>query len=95
MDLSCADGIDGLIRKLSGLQHLQDPSMMALEQLPMRIQTVKAGTTIVEEGQIISECCLLIEGYGCRYKLANHGGRQIVSFHVAGDILDIQHLLFD
>jgi CRP-like cAMP-binding protein len=36
---------------------------------------------------------MLVTGYACRHKVAANGGRQIVSFHLAGDILDLQHLL--
>ena len=41
---------------------------------------------------MVSECCVLVSGYACRHKVAKDGGRQIVSFHVAGDVLDVQHL---
>jgi CRP-like cAMP-binding protein len=85
----------GPIRKLSSLQALSDGSVSALLNLPWRPRRVMRGTVIVSDGQLITECCLLLKGYACRSKMADDGGRQIVSFHLAGDILDIQHLLFE
>lgn len=43
----------------------------------------------------MTECCLLTSGYAFRHKIAANGNRQIVSFHMAGDILDLQHLLLN
>lgn len=84
-----------LVRKLNGLNGLSPADISAIEALPIRKRYLKAGTVIVAEDQLVSECCLLLTGYACRNKLAKDGRRQIISFHVAGDILDIQHLFFE
>jgi CRP-like cAMP-binding protein len=47
---------------------------------------------LVREGSQPKNCCLLVTGFACRYKVSAGGGRQIVSFHKAGDIIDLQHL---
>jgi CRP-like cAMP-binding protein len=85
----------GLIRKLRNLNDLSADEVAALQALPLRQMTLRGGTMIVAEGQLVSECCVLVSGFACRHKVARDGKRQIVSFHVAGDILDIQHLLFE
>jgi CRP-like cAMP-binding protein len=82
-----------LIRKLDRLSPLDDHDKQALAGLPQSLQTVRAGHHLVREGSAPLDCCLLVEGVACRYKLEASGGRQIVSFHVRGDILDLQHLL--
>jgi len=84
-----------LVRKLSGLNELSPEDISAIQTLPIRKRRLKAGTFIVAEDQLVSECCLLLTGFACRNKLAKDGRRQIVSFHLAGDILDIQHLFFE
>jgi CRP-like cAMP-binding protein len=85
-----------LIRKLRLLAPMIDEEdERMLLALPHRLWRVRARNYIVREGTIPDECCLLIEGYAARSKLAVDGGRQIVSFHVAGDILDIQHLFLE
>jgi CRP-like cAMP-binding protein len=86
---------DPLIRKLSSGNVLSTRAIEAIRQLPVKIKTVTSRTKVVDEGQNITDCYLLVDGYACRYKFTATGGRQIVSFHMAGDILDIQHVLFD
>jgi len=47
---------------------------------------------LVREGNRPECCSMLLEGYVCRHKVTADGGRQIVSFHIPGDLLDVQHL---
>jgi CRP-like cAMP-binding protein len=82
-----------LIQKLDRLSSLSDLDKEALAGLPYTMQRVGAGHHLVREGSTPTDCCLLVEGFACRYKLEAAGGRQIVSFHIRGDILDLQHLL--
>jgi CRP-like cAMP-binding protein len=42
-----------------------------------------------------SECCLIVDGFACRYKLLQDGKRQIMSYHISGDIPDLQSLHLD
>lgn len=85
----------GLIRKLGRLATLDSDERQILSALPYRLETVPAGTLLVSEGSVITQCCVLVEGYACRHKTSAEGKRQIVSFHIAGDILDIQHLMLE
>jgi CRP-like cAMP-binding protein len=57
------------------------------------MKTAPPNHNLVREGDTTTDCCVLLSGYACRYKTTSSGGRQIVSFHVPGDILDLQHLL--
>lgn len=86
---------DILLRKLRLLNDLSDADAQAIRSLPIRLQKLQARSVIIRDGETISNCCLLIEGVACRHKLARSGGRQIVSFHNPGDLLDLQHLQFD
>ena len=49
----------------------------------------------MREGDRPSECCLIVAGFACRYKITAEGKRQILSFHIAGDIPDLQSLHID
>jgi CRP-like cAMP-binding protein len=82
-----------LIRKLERLAKLNDDDRNAISTLPFNIAEAAAGTHLVREGDRPTDCCLLLKGYACRYKLTSQGGRQIVSFHIPGDMLDLQHLM--
>jgi CRP-like cAMP-binding protein len=64
----------------------------ALLRLPLTIRDVAADQDIVREGDRPLQCCLILEGLQCRYKMLRDGERQIMSFHVPGDIPDLQSL---
>jgi CRP-like cAMP-binding protein len=49
----------------------------------------------VRAGDTPSESCLIVAGFACRYILTAEGKRQILSFHIAGDIPDLQSLHID
>lgn len=87
------DVLGPLTRKLTGLAELTPADAALLSSLPFTVKEVGAGHYLVREGAPTTECCALVTGYACRHKVAANGGRQIVSFHLAGDILDLQHLL--
>jgi CRP-like cAMP-binding protein len=82
-----------LFRKLARLGLLDQEDVAAIEMLPWRDETARAGTHLIREGARVAECCLLVSGHACRSKLTRDGSRQIVSFHMPGDLLDLQHLL--
>jgi CRP-like cAMP-binding protein len=81
-----------LIRKLHSLSPLAEDDKQRILDLPLSVREVGPDQDIVREGDSPSECCLLIEGFTCRYKLTEEGKRQIFSFHTPGDIPDLQTL---
>jgi CRP-like cAMP-binding protein len=83
---------DILIRKLRSINPLSEEEKQRIAELPLSIQEIGPDQDIVREGDRPSECCLLIDGFTCRYKLTEEGKRQIFSFHTPGDIPDLQSL---
>ena len=81
-----------LIRKLESIATLSGEERQAVQSLPVRVRTLDARQDLVRDGDKPSHCCLILEGWVCRYKLLTHGRRQILSFHVPGDIPDLQTL---
>ncbi len=81
-----------LIRKLESIASLAPEEKAALLRLPLRLKTLAADQDIVSEGDTPSECCLIVEGFVCRYNVTAQGKRQILSFHISGDIPDLQSL---
>jgi hypothetical protein len=81
-----------LIRKLESIAILSDEERRAIESLPVRINVLNARQDIVRDGDKPSHCCLVLDGWTCRYKLLSQGKRQIFSFPVPGDIPDLQSL---
>lgn len=81
-----------LIRKLAQLAPLEEADRAAIATLPYAIRAVPPGHYLVREGGSSENCCLLVSGYACRHKMTYDGNRQIVSFHVRGDLVDLCHL---
>ncbi len=84
--------LSSLHRKLSALAQIDDVDRREILDLPFSVQNVTHGHPLVREGNPAQNCCLLLTGYACRFKVTQSGGRQIVSFHIPGDIIDLQHL---
>jgi CRP-like cAMP-binding protein len=89
-----ADVFGSVIRKLDRLSPLDEADRVAVAGLPFTITRGRSSHYIVRERDRVSNCAILLSGYACRHKTTSDGGRQIVSFHLPGDILDLQHLLF-
>jgi len=83
---------DVLIRKLSSISRLTEDEKQRLRNLSLLIRQFGPDQDIVREGDRPSECCLVIVGFTCRFKVTEEGKRQIFSFHTPGDIPDLQSL---
>ena len=81
-----------LARRLRVDSHLAEDEADALRSLPLEVKTLPADTYLVLEGDRPNHSCLIIKGFACRSKVANNGKRQILSFHIPGDISDLQSL---
>jgi len=81
------------IRKLGRLVHLDETDRQAINALPARIEIHPAHSVLVADRARTTHSTLLIDGFACRYKDTGNGGRQILSFHLAGDFVDLSHML--
>ncbi|WP_292511218.1 Crp/Fnr family transcriptional regulator [Methylobacterium sp.] len=84
--------MDALIRKLGSIATFSAEERQAIERLPVNVRMLHPRQDIVRDGSKPSQCCLLLSGWACRYKLLRDGRRQILSFHIPGDIPDLQSL---
>ncbi|TNC05227.1 Crp/Fnr family transcriptional regulator [Methylobacterium terricola] len=92
MALAPNHSTDMLIRKLDSIARLSDDERQAIERLPITVRPLVSGQDIVHEHDRSLQCCLLLDGWACRYQLLSEGKRQIFSFHIPGDIPDLQSL---
>lgn len=83
------------LAKLRRLATLDPDDMTALLSLPQRTSQISGRSCLMREGAPAEECCILVKGFASRSKLAKNGGRQIVSFHVAGDLLGFDSLFLE
>jgi CRP-like cAMP-binding protein len=81
-----------MIRKLESIFPLSDEERQALDGLPVQVTLYKPDRDIVRIGDRPSQCCLILEGFTCVYKITAEGKRQIAALHVPGDIPDLQSL---
>src|SRR3954452_17396292 len=81
-----------LIRKLESIAPVSKDEREAIAALPIIVRDLKADADIVRDPDRPSQCCAILEGFACRYKLLPGGRRQIMSFHIPGDIPDLQSL---
>jgi CRP-like cAMP-binding protein len=83
---------DLLMRKLESIGTLSAEQREALRRLEASVVSVGAHEDIVREGDRPSSVNLLLHGLLCRYKIVADGKRQIMSFHIPGDIPDLPAL---
>ncbi|MEA2840507.1 MAG: hypothetical protein QOF41_1837 [Methylobacteriaceae bacterium] len=85
--------LNRLVRRLEvDSSPLSQAEKDALLRLPVTIREIDADQDILREGDRPSQCYVILEGFQCRYKMLRDGERQIMSFHIAGDIPDLQSL---
>jgi CRP-like cAMP-binding protein len=81
------------LAKLERRSPLSEESREALLGLPSRLRPLEAYRDIIREGDRPAHCCLVVNGLVSRYKTLRNGSRQILSFHFAGDMVDLQGAL--
>ncbi len=79
-----------MVRKLESRARLDDEDRRALLDLRFVDRTYEPASYLSREGVIATHSALLLEGFAFRQKLGVDGGRQIVSFHVPGDFVDLE-----
>lgn len=85
--------IELYLRKVEARHPMPDGARQAIFALRHSRQTYHTYRDIVREGDRPVRCCLLESGFVSRYKTLPGGGRQINSFHIPGDMIDLQSSL--
>jgi len=75
--------------RLRAIAALGPADAARIANLPIRLQNLSSGHDIAREGDHVDQCCMLADGYLMRHKIDAEGKRQIVSWHVPGDIPDL------
>ncbi|MEZ2410643.1 Crp/Fnr family transcriptional regulator [Bosea sp. RCC_152_1] len=84
-----------LLRKLELRAPLEERDRKAVLALPSRIQTIEPNIYLVREGDRPDHSCVLLRGFALRHKATEAGERQIISFHLDGDFLDLEGSLLN
>lgn len=84
---------DPLFRRWCRRIELSSQDKEALIALPWAHRSFSRDSYLVREGEPTTTCSLLVRGFAFRQKLVEDGARQIISFHIPGEFLDVQNLL--
>jgi CRP-like cAMP-binding protein len=82
-----------MVRKLNLWKELAETDRQAVLALPFTTRRLEPGQYLVWDGDKPQYACLLLSGFAFRHKHAGNGGRQILSIHMKGDIVDLQNSL--
>jgi len=82
-----------MVQKLGLWTELSPSDCDEIFALPHQRRQIDAGQYLVWDGDRPQNCCLLLSGFAYRHKHAGNGGRQIVSIHMKGDLVDLQNSL--
>lgn len=81
-----------LVRRLNSIFDLTNEEAQLLASLPMTVKTLGPDQDIARQSESPTQSCLVLEGMVATYKITGAGRRQIMSFHVPGDIPDLHSL---
>lgn len=88
-----ADCLSGPLAKLERRRPFASGAREAFLTMRCRRSGYKTQQDIVREGEGTKYCQFLESGMISRSKLLSNGGRQIASFHMAGDLVDLSSAL--
>ncbi len=84
-----------LIRKLKEHSRLSGADVAEIGSLSYSVRELQPDEDLIRQGDDPSVAALVLKGLVARYHLRQNGGRQYLSFHMAGDMPDSQSLFID
>jgi len=85
--------VSALAKKLNTFVPLSPDELKRLAEMQVNPLKVRRGKQLTLEGQTGHKAFVLQDGWACSYKLLPNGGRQIISFPIAGDIVGLRSVL--
>lgn len=86
------DPIQLLRHKMESVARLTSGDRDELAGLPIRVVSLGADQDIVRQSDRSVQSCVLMRGMACSSKMTGDGGRQIIAFHLPGDLPDLLSL---
>lgn len=81
-----------IVSKLATIAPLAEGEREAIERLPIQIKAIASRADLTREGDRPSRFCVLLDGWACSHKVTGAGRRQIMAFHLPGDLPGLQSL---
>jgi CRP-like cAMP-binding protein len=89
--MSARSTLQPLLEKLAYWFPLDEADRGAVLALPHRVKKLEPQHYLVREREAAKDCCLMLSGFSIRHKIVGGGARQVVSIHMAGDVVDLQN----
>jgi CRP-like cAMP-binding protein len=80
-----------LVRRWSAYVDLSPEDRDGILGLPFTRKSFGKDAYMVREGQHTTDCSVLLRGFAFRHKLLRDGARQIISFHIPTEFVDLQN----
>jgi CRP-like cAMP-binding protein len=87
------DVLAPLVRRWAKRTKLSPEDRSAILALPITPQVFAKDSYLVREGEEARECALILRGFAYRQKSLRDGSRQIISFHIPTEFVDLQNAL--
>lgn len=84
-----------MAKRLGRRFSIDDAAIDALLALPYTVRDYAPGQYILRDGNRTEQSSFVISGFVFRQKIVANGARQIVAIHMAGDFIDLQHIMLD
>lgn len=85
-----APNLRSMIAKLRRRSALGTAECDALLSLPHRIVDIEKARYVMREGEEVGHCALLLSGFASCCRFTSEGSRQILSIHMAGNLMHLQ-----
>ncbi len=82
-----------MLSKFERWASFSDDDRNALLALPFHTCSVERGRYVLRDRDPTTNTHLVLSGFAFREKIVSNGARQILSIHMAGDIIDLTHCL--
>jgi CRP-like cAMP-binding protein len=90
-----ASSLNALFRRWKRRLSLSDQDIAAITSLAWANKHYQRDAYLAREGETTKVCTVLLQGLAYRQKILSDGSRQIISFHISGEFLDIQNCLLE
>jgi CRP-like cAMP-binding protein len=87
--------VNPFVKKLADLVDLEKGDVDALAVATSRARKYAPRKDLIREGDAPGPVFVMLEGWGCRYKILPSGSRQIMAFLMPGDACDLHVNLLD
>ncbi|MDB5454297.1 MAG: Crp/Fnr family transcriptional regulator, partial [Caulobacteraceae bacterium] len=95
MDDEHTNPLQLFLRNLEQNVALNREDRRAVLALPYRLRKLEPATYLTREGDLPEHCGVICSGFAYRQKHTGDGLRQILSLHIPGDAVDLQHLYLE